>query len=71
MVHVLGSVENERCFSSVAFLKNKVQNRLNNHRQLVVFMYAHKVFTLHNFPYEDTYEMWSNVQSANDQDRYV
>jgi hypothetical protein len=71
MVHVFGFVEDEQCFSFVAFLKNKVQNRLNNHLQLVVSMYAHKFFTLHNFPYEDTYETWSNVQSANGQGQYV
>ncbi len=71
MVHVLGSVEDEQCFSFVAFLKDKVRNRLNNHLQLVVFMYAHKFFTLHNFLYEDTYERWSNVQSANDQGQYA
>ncbi len=65
MVHVFGFVEDEQCFCSVAFLKNKVQNRLNNHLQLVASMYAQKNFTLHNFPYEDTYEMWSNVQLAN------
>ncbi len=31
MVHVLSSIEDERCFNFVAFLKNKVRNRLNNH----------------------------------------
>jgi hypothetical protein len=31
MVHVFGSVEDEGCFNSVAFLKNKMWNRLNNH----------------------------------------
>jgi hypothetical protein len=34
-------------------------------------MYAQKFFTLNNFPYEDTYEMWSNVQSRNGQGRYA
>ncbi len=71
MVHVLGSVEDEQCFSSIAFLKNKVWNRLNNHLQLVVSMYAQKFFTLHNFPYEDTYKMWSNVQLANGRGQYA
>jgi hypothetical protein len=31
MVHVLSFVEDERCFSFVAFLKNKMWNILNNH----------------------------------------
>jgi len=65
-VHVFSFVEDEQCFNYVAFLKNKVRNKLNNHFQLVVSMYAQIFFTLHKFPYEDTYEIWSNVQSTND-----
>jgi hypothetical protein len=63
MVHVFGSIEDEQYFSYIAFLNKKMWNRLNNHLQLVISMYAQKFFTLHNFPYEDTYEMWFNVQS--------
>lgn len=40
MVHVLGFVEDEHCFSLVSFLKNKMCNHLNQHLQLVVAMYA-------------------------------
>jgi hypothetical protein len=68
-VHVFGFVE--RCINFVTFSKNKVWNRLNNHLELVVSMYAQKFFTLNNFPYEDTYEMWSNVQSRNGWGRYA
>ncbi len=71
ILHVFGFVEDEWCFNFVALLKNKVWNRLNNHFHLVVSMYTHKFFTLHNFPYEDTYEMWSNVQSTNGQSWYA
>ncbi len=42
IVHVLGFVEDEGYFNFVAFLKNKVWNRLNNHLQVVVSMYAQK-----------------------------
>ncbi len=31
MIHILGSVEDERCFSLVSFLKDKVHNHLNSH----------------------------------------
>jgi hypothetical protein len=34
-------------------------------------MYAQFFFTLQNFPYEDTYEIWSNVQSTNDRGQYA
>jgi len=70
-VHVFGFVEDERCINFDTFSKNKVWNRLNNHLEQVVSMYAQKFFTLNNFPYEDTYEMWSNVQSRNGQGRYA
>jgi hypothetical protein len=31
MIHILGFVEDERCFSSVSFLKDKVHHHLNPH----------------------------------------
>ncbi len=36
MVHVIGFVKDKRCFNSIAFLRNKVCNHLNNHLQLIV-----------------------------------
>jgi hypothetical protein len=71
MIHVLGFVEDEQCFNSVAFMKNKMCNKLDNHFQLGFFVYAQIFFTLHNFPYEDSYEMWSIVQLANGRGRYA
>ncbi len=64
MVHVLGLVKDEHCFSSISFLKNKVHNHLKHHLQLVVVMYAQKFFTLDNFPNQVACGMWSNVQVA-------
>jgi hypothetical protein len=67
MVHVFSYLEYEQYFSFIAFLNNKTWNIFNNHLQLVVSMYARTFFTHHNFPYEDTHEMWYNVQSTNGQ----
>jgi hypothetical protein len=39
VVHVLGSIHDERCFSTFSFLKNKLHNALNWNLQLVVEMY--------------------------------
>jgi hypothetical protein len=64
MVHVFGLVKDEHCFSSISFLKNKVRNHLTHYLQLVVVMCAQKFFTLHNFPNQVAYDMWSNVQVA-------
>jgi hypothetical protein len=38
VIHVLGSVEDERLFSSVAFLKSKLRASLDEHLQVVVGM---------------------------------
>ncbi len=46
MVFVLGSVEDEHCFSLVSLLKNKMCNHLNQQLQLVVVMYAKFYFSL-------------------------
>jgi len=58
MVQVLGNVENECCFSSLAFCKSKLHNRLTTNLGLVVKMFSHKFYTLHNFSYAFAYEEW-------------
>lgn len=59
MVHVLGSVEDERCFSSVSFLKDKLRNALEEHLPLVVGMYSQKIYTIESFPYDSTFDKWN------------
>jgi hypothetical protein len=59
MIYVLGSVEDERCFSFLTFLKDKLRNRLaSDHLSLVMGMYAQDVFTLQNFPYDPCFQTW-------------
>lgn len=65
VVHVLGSVEDERCFSSLGFLKNKVRNSLDEHLPLVVTMFSQKIYNLRTFPYDATYDMWSERAKKN------
>jgi hypothetical protein len=60
-------VEDKCCFSSVSFLKTKLHNCLNPHLQLTLAMYAHKFFTLDNFPSQVAYNSWSNIQLADGQ----
>jgi hypothetical protein len=40
MVMVMGSVEDEICFSNLRFIKNKLKNRLITHLDLVVRMFT-------------------------------
>jgi hypothetical protein len=57
-VQVLGSVEDERTFSSLSFLKNKLRNRLTTHLDLVVRMFSHNFYTLNTFPYQVAISNW-------------
>jgi hypothetical protein len=56
VTYILGSVEDERYFSSVGFLKNKLRNPLDNNLEVVVGMFSQCVFTLEKFPYDTCFE---------------
>jgi hypothetical protein len=58
VVHVLGSVEDERTFSSLSFLKDKIRNRLDTNLQLVVGMHGQQIYNLQTFPYDDCFKQW-------------
>jgi hypothetical protein len=53
MVMVLGSMENECCFSTLSFMKSKLWNWLTTHFDLVVNMFAQNHYTLDTFPFGD------------------
>jgi hypothetical protein len=59
VVMVLGSVQDERTFSTLTFMKNKLRNRLTTHLELVVGMKMQNFYTLDNFPYGDAYDSWA------------
>ena len=65
LVHVIGSVEDERVFSSVSFLKSKLRNSLDPHLGLVVGMYSQTLYTLQNFPYDAVFDSWTNAAPVN------
>jgi hypothetical protein len=65
MVHVLGLVEDERCFSSLKFVKDRLRNWFSvDHLDLVIGMHAQRVFILETFPYvgslDWTLPIWSD-----------
>jgi hypothetical protein len=55
---VIGSVEDERTFSTLSWLKSKVRNRLNDHLDCTISVYSQKYFELSTFPYEKAIEHW-------------
>jgi hypothetical protein len=66
IVHVLGNVEDEHCFSSLTFRKNKLQATLDLHLLLMVGMYNYKFYTLETFPYAITFDAWIGTYCYND-----
>jgi hypothetical protein len=52
MIHILGSNENERCFSLLSFLKDKTHNHLNLKFAISCCYVCTKVLYTNNFPYD-------------------
>ncbi len=53
VVQIMGSVEDEKTFSTLTFMKTKLQNQLCEHLNLVVCMFAQPFYMIHTFPYDD------------------
>jgi hypothetical protein len=61
IVKVLGSAKHEHTFNTLAFMKNKLKNRLITHMFIVVGMHSQSLFTLETFPYDVTYDDWKTT----------
>ena len=68
-MHVLGSVEDERTFSSLTFLKNTLRNCLDTNLGIVVGMHAQQIYNLQTFPYDDCFRECSH--SSETKTRYA
>jgi len=60
MAMVLGSVEDERCFSNLSIIKNKLRNWLIAHLDLVVWMYAQSFYIIKTFMFTITIKSWNH-----------
>jgi hypothetical protein len=56
---VLGSCEDERTFSTLAFVKNKVRNRLQGNLDTCICMFSQGWYSLESFPYNQAFDKWS------------
>ena len=54
---ILGSVEDERMFSALSFLKSKLRNKLDKHMDTCLRLYVTK-YDINNFPYERALALW-------------
>jgi hypothetical protein len=57
-VLVLGSIKDERTFSTLSFMKDKLRNRLQTHLPLVVSMHRQNFYDITTFSYEQAYHEW-------------
>jgi hypothetical protein len=55
---VLGSVQDERTFSTVSFMKSRLRNRLTTNLELTFAFKSQSFFSLEDFPYDAAYESW-------------
>jgi hypothetical protein len=53
VVQIMGSMEDENTFSTLMFMKTKLQNQFWEHLDLVVCMFAQPFYMINTFPYDD------------------
>jgi hypothetical protein len=52
----VGSMEDERTFSTLFFMESKSKNHLNEHMHMVVGISSQIFFTLNTFPYDACFD---------------
>jgi hypothetical protein len=62
MAQIVGNVEDDMCFSTLAFMKLKLCDRYTTHLHFVVRMFAQHFYTLLNFPCAECIEQWKATQ---------
>jgi len=55
IVQVIGSVEDERTFSTLTFMKSTLQNQLARHLDIAIRMFAQDFFHYWNFSFPSYY----------------
>jgi hypothetical protein len=63
MAMVLGSMEGERCFFNLSFMKSKLRNQLTTHLDLMVRMYAQSFYTMETFPLITAVRFWDQQKN--------
>ncbi len=60
MAQIMGFVEDERTFSTLTFMKTRLQNRLCEYLDLVMRIYTQPFYIVDTFPYDDAITAWTN-----------
>jgi hypothetical protein len=60
----IGSIDNERAFSTMSYIKNSVGNRLSTHLNGAMMVFLQEFYTLETFPYSEAYDFWLKGSQA-------
>ncbi len=60
IVHVVGSVEGEKTFSTLFFIMSKLHNRLVGHLNIAIHMFPQHFFTKETFPFHCAITNWND-----------
>jgi len=63
MVQNMGFVQDEKSVSILTFMKMRLQNRLCEHLDLVVHMFAHLFYAIDTIPYDDAIIVCTNKKT--------
>jgi hypothetical protein len=59
---VLGNCQDERTFFNLAFVKNKVRNRLSGHLAATMKLYSPGYYTFESFSFAEAYAHWRKLR---------
>ena len=62
-ITVMDSIEDERTFSTLNYMKSKVRNNLDDHLDLVVYMFGQSFYDLKTFSMQDAISKWKDVKT--------
>lgn len=60
----MGCVEDERTIFNLAFIKNKLRNRLGLYVDVTINMFVHDFFTLDDFSYNEAFDKWRHEKDC-------
>jgi len=63
MVQIMGCVEDEKTFSTLTFIKIRLWNKLCEHLDLMVCMFAQPFYDVDSFHYNDAITTWTNEKA--------
>jgi hypothetical protein len=60
IVQIITSVEDEKTFSTLSFVKSKLHNHLAGHLNITICMFAHDISTTETFPFHCAIIDWND-----------